>query len=120
MAQTTVNAQNATLLLARTGSARIKNIRVTQRAGAAPRLFLQLFDATAPTVGTTVPTMVIPIPAGNTQSDGEVLEIRPSSNRGGMVFGTAISFAATTTAVNAVAPTAGQEPEVSVDWEPNA
>ena len=120
MAQTTVNAQNATFTLARTGSARIKNIRVTQRAGAAPRLFLQLFDATAPTVGTTLPTMIVPVPAGNTQSDGEAVEVRLSSNRGGAIFGTAISFAVTATATGAGAPTAGQEPEVSVDWEPNA
>jgi hypothetical protein len=120
MAQTTVNAQNATFTLARTGSARLKNIRITQRAGAAARLFLQLFDLAAPTVGTTVPTMVIPIPAGNTQSDGEASETRFSSNRGGIIFSTAISFAATTTATGLTAPTAGQEPEVSVDWEPNA
>jgi len=120
MAQTTVNAQNATLFLARTGSARLKNIRVTQRTGAAARLFLQVFDAVAPTVGTTLPTLIIPVPAGNTQSDGEVLETRLSSNRGGAIFGTAISFAVTTTATGLTAPTAGQEPEVSIDWEPNA
>jgi len=108
--------QNATALAIRTGNTIVKRIRVRQYAGAAPRLYLQLFNTNAPTVGTTAPEMVIPVPAGNTQKEAAVRDIIIAGNS--KHFGTGLAIAVTTVHDGAVAPTAGQEPEVIIDWEP--
>lgn len=116
MSQTRVAAQNATALAIRNGACIIKRVRVRQYAGAAPRLFLQLFNTNAPTVGTTAPEMVIPVPAGNTKMNATVRDVNFTGDS--EQFGTGLAIAVTTVHDGAVAPTAGQAPEVIVDWEP--
>jgi len=109
-------AANATAVLVRTGRTVVRSIRVEQRAKTAPVLYLQIFNNAAPTVGTTLPDHVIQIPAGDTNLDAAVLDVTYSGAFGGANFGTAVSYAATTTATGLTAPTAGQEPRVLVDY----
>lgn len=54
----------------------------------AQQVFLKLYDAAAPTIGTTVPNMVIPAAGGETVT----MAIIPS----GYAFATALSFACVT------------------------
>ena len=117
MAQTRDNAANATGVTVRTGSTKVKAVRVEQRVAAAPRLYLQLYDAASPTVGTTAPTKVVPIPAGVTDMQAAIYKEALTGTRGGLEFGTALSYAVTTHD-GLTAPTAGQEPVVIIDWEP--
>ncbi len=116
MSQSRVAAQNATATVVRNGACTVERIRARQYAGAAPRLYLQLFNTNAPTVGTTAPEMVIPVPAGDTKKEATQRDVRISGN--GKNFSTGLSYAVTTVHDGAVAPTAGQEPEVIIDWEP--
>lgn len=118
MARSRTDAANATAVVVRNGRTHIKNIRVEQRASAAPRLFLQIFNTNAPTVGTTAPEMAIPVPAGQANMDAAVLDVPFGAKRGGLELSTGFSYAVTTTPTNAVAPTAGQEPTVIIDYEP--
>lgn len=116
MSHSRTAAQNATATVVRNGACIINRVRVRQYAGAAPRVYLQLFNTNAPTVGTTAPEMVIPVPAGNTQMAATVQDVNLTGK--GNRFSTGLAYAVTTVHDGAVAPTAGQEPEVIVDWEP--
>lgn len=118
MAKSVTNAANATAVAVRSGRTHLKNIRLTQRTGAAPRLFLQVFNTNAPTVGTTAPEAVFPVPAGDSNLDCTMLDMPLMGKRGGLELGTGFAYAVTTTPSNAVAPTAGQEPKVEIDYEP--
>ena len=118
MARTRTDAANATAVAVRNGRVHIKNIRMEQRAAAAPRLFLQIFNTNAPTVGTTAPEVAIPVPAGQSNMDMQTLDIIVGAKRGGLELSTGFAYAVTTTPTNAVAPTAGQEPTIIIDYEP--
>lgn len=59
--------------------------------------YLQFFDTPSPTVGTTAPKFVIPVPAGGYWSQGFGTE-------GKVAFATALTVAATTTRTGATAP----------------
>jgi hypothetical protein len=91
---------------------------VEQRAAAAPRLFLQLFNTNAPTVGTTVPEIVIPVPAGSGTVDEAVVKVVFKGSQGSLVLNTGLAYAVTTTPTGSTGPTGGQEPVVIVDYEP--
>lgn len=108
--------QNATALVVRNVPVIVSRIRMRQLAGAAPVLYLQLFNSAAPTVGTTAPRMVLPVPPGNTKRDVATLDVQLSGNA--RHFDTALAIAVTTVYNGSVAPTAGQEPEIIIDWEP--
>lgn len=108
---------NATAVVVRNGRTILKNVRVEQRAGAAAQLFLQIFNTNAPTVGTTVPTIVIPIPAGDTQLMFTYHKAIFAGRRGGLDLTTGFSYAVTTTQTGSTAPTAGQEPLVEAHYE---
>lgn len=112
------DAANATAVQVRTGRTHIKNVRVEQRKITAPRLFLQIFNVLNPTVGTTAPEMVIPIPAGQANMDLAVLDVPLAAKRGGLELGTGFAYAVTTTHDGSTNPTAGDEPVVIVDYEP--
>jgi hypothetical protein len=81
MSQSRTAAQNATATAVRNGACIINRVRVRQYAGAAPRLYLQLFNTNAPTVGTTAPEMVIPVPAGNTKMNATVRDVNFTGDR---------------------------------------
>ena len=59
--------------------------------------YLQFFDAASPTVGTTAPKFVIPVPAGGYWSQGFGTE-------GKIAFSTALTVAATNTRTGGAAP----------------
>lgn len=124
MARSRTAAQGLTLSAVRNGRCLVKNIRVTQYVAAAPELYLILFNNNAPTVGTVSPTAqnaVIPVPAGNANIDANVLDLSLTGKFGGLHFSTGLSYIVATTPNNAngvAGPTAGQEPEVIIDYEP--
>ncbi|UOF78542.1 hypothetical protein [Caudoviricetes sp.] len=118
MSQSRTAAANATLVLAHTGENRIKNIQVRQRTFDAPVLHLQMFNAVAPTVGTTAPTDVIQIPAGREGLQHVDVKAIFAGKDGGKRYGTALSYAVTTTHDGSTAPDAGDEPEVIINYEP--
>lgn len=118
MPQTRNNAAGNTAVVIRTGSTKINAVRVEQRVAAAPLLYLQLFNTATVTPGTTLPTKVVMIPAGVAELQAMILKETYSSNRGGLEFGAALTYCVTTVHDGGVAPTAGQEPVVIIDWEP--
>lgn len=124
MARSRTQAQGITLTAVRNGRCLVRNIRVAQRVAAAPELYLIVFNNNAPTVGTVSPTaqnMVIPVPAGNANVDAAVLDLAWTGKFGGLHFNTGLSYVVATTPNNAngvAGPTAGQEPEVIIDYEP--
>lgn len=110
-------AQNATATAVRTGRTLINRVRVAQRASGAPVLYLQIFNTNAPTVGTTAPVEVIQVPAGNANLDQNYCTVTYSGALGGLDLGTGFAYACTTVHDGAVAPTAGQEPLVEIEYE---
>jgi hypothetical protein len=95
----------------------LKSIKVEQRASAAPRLFLQIFNTNSPTVGTTAPEKVVPVPAGSSNLDVSVLKEEFQGTLGGLHLSTGFAYAVTTTHDGNTAPTAGQEPVVVAHYE---
>jgi len=63
--------------------------------------FIQFFNNAAPTVGTTTPTMVIKVPGGTSTNPGLAVI---DNFVAGVMFTTAITYAATTTATGSTAP----------------
>lgn len=118
MAVTINNAMSGVAVLIRTGSTKLCTIQVSQRAVAAPLLHLQLYDTASPVVGTTAPIKVVPIPAGAINMQQMSYKETYSGSRGGIEFATALACAVTTTHDGAIGPTAGQEPQVIIRWEP--
>jgi len=106
-----------TLVLVHTGKVLTRKIDVRQHTNDAPVLYLQLFDVVAPTVGTTAPNKVLVIPAGITKQVS-VAVYNISGSLGGLSFGTALSFAVTTTHDGSTGPDAGDDPEVILDYTP--
>lgn len=115
MVSTTIQGATATVL--RNGRAQVKSIKVEQWTFDAPVLYLQLFNTNNPTVGTTAPVMVIPIPAGSTILQGPQVKAEFQSEYGGLPFATGLSLAVTTTHDGATGPDAGDEPRVTVHYE---
>jgi len=111
------NTANATPVAVRNGKCFIKSIKVEQRAAAAAVLFLQIFNNFSPTVGTTTPRMVIPIPAGDANLDVSLAKIEFQGKYGGLYLDTAFAYAVTTTYNGSTNPTAGQEPAVIAHYE---
>lgn len=71
------------------GSATLYMCKIDNTANATQKVYVKLWNAVAPTVGTTVPDMVIPAPGGSAPE----LEIPR-----GLAFGTGLSMACVTTA----------------------
>ena len=71
-----------------TGAATLYLLSIDNTANASAKSFLKLYDATAPTIGTTAPDMIIPVPGGATVT----LAITE-----GLAFLTGLSFACLTT-----------------------
>jgi hypothetical protein len=111
------NTANATAVAVRNGKCFLKSIKVEQRAAAAAVLFLQIFNVFAPTVGTTTPVLVIPIPAGSANVDVQTLKLEFQGKYGGLYLDTAFAYAVTTTYNGSTNPTAGQEPAVIAHYE---
>jgi len=100
-----------------TANVLLRSVKVLQKTVDAPALYLQLYNAASPTVGTTAPTMVLPIPAGLASSFATAT-YKFSANIGGINFGTALALAVTTTHDGATGPTAGDEPDVTIEYHP--
>lgn len=69
------------------GAATLYLVSVDNSANASQKVFLKLYNATAPTIGTTAPDVIIPVPGGSTVTMA-VLE--------GLSFATGISAACVT------------------------
>ena len=111
-------AANATAVNVQTANAVvIKKLRCRQFTKDAPKLFLQVHNKNAPTMGTDLPDIVIPIPAGISAQDAMVTKATFYGPFGGAYLATAFSYAVTTTATGLTAPDAGDEPEVEIHYE---
>jgi len=117
MSQTRFQDKDETVGVVHNGAAYLTDIAVRQFTGDAPVLYLQIFNAASPTVGTTAPTTVFQIPAGR-PNEITYLRARFETERGGHPFGTAITVAVTTTHDGSTGPDSGDEPEVVVHWQP--
>jgi hypothetical protein len=118
MSVSTTNAADEVAVAVRTGKTLITQVEVRQRTNDAPILYLQLFNAAAPTVGTTKPVSVVPVPAGNANVDIATGKYTFNSHFGGMYFATALAYAVTTTPDGSTGPDTGDEPQVDVHYEP--
>ena len=111
-------AQADTVTAVRTGRSLLRSVSVKQLTEDAPKLFLQIFNVASGsvTLGTTLPDVIVPVPAGET---GRTMHGRAEFQgiHGGLDMATAISYAVTTTATGSTAPDAGDEPNVKMDWE---
>ena len=117
MSQNRNNSADEVFTLVNTGQCLLRSVIVRQHTIDAPKLFLQFFDDASPTVGTDAPSHVLEVPPGLV---GQANELRYVINgsQGGMLFGTALSYAVTTAYNTVGAPSAGDEPEVVVDYHP--
>ena len=89
------------------GAATIYIISIDNTANAATTVYVKLYNAAAPTLGTTAPDIIIPVIGGSTV---KVIYT------GGCAFATALSIACTTTAGTAgtTAPASGVAVAVTV------
>lgn len=110
-------AANATAVAVRNGRTLLKSVRVEQRTTDAPALKLQIFNTNAPTVGTTAPFMVVPVPAGSALLMISFHKEEYQGPFGGVDLGTGFSYAVTTTHDGLTAPDAGDEPVVDIHYE---
>lgn len=108
---------NATAVVVRNGRTLLKSVLCEQRKVTAPVLYLQIFNTSAPTVGTTAPVIVLQIPAGNANVELTMLKAAFEGKFGGLDLGTGFSYAVTTTHDGLTAPTAGDEPLVEIHYE---
>ena len=118
MPQTYDKDADNTAVVIRTGRCALKSVKVTQRTFDAPVLYLQLFNTASITPGTTAPTAVVTVPAGNANMAATILKATFSGTKGGGEFTTALGYCCTTTHDGGTAPDAGDEPEVIISWEP--
>lgn len=110
-------AANATAVALGAGPFVLTSVKVRRYVGAAA-LFLQIFDNNAPTVGTTAPYLVLPIPLF-VSGMPEVNQKYPfAGNRGGVRMRSGLSYAVTTTPGGLTDPIAGEEPTVEMYYEP--
>lgn len=109
--------QDETPLVLRNGRALVKSIQVEQWTPDAPALYLQVFNTNNPTVGTTAPVLVVPIPAGNSALQKTEVKMEFQSQHGGLPFATGLSAAVTTDHNGATGPDAGDEPRVTIHYE---
>lgn len=107
-----------TPVVVRTGALRLASVKVAQRVAAAPKLYLQLFDSVTVTPGTTKPDVVIIVGAGDSNQDANVHKASFSGKKGGIGFSTGLTYCVTTVSDGGTAPTAGQEPEVYIEYAP--
>lgn len=106
-----------TPVVLRNGKAYIKSIKVEQWTSDAPALHLQVFNTNNPTLGTTAPMLVVPIPAGISGRQCTFNRVQFDGDFGGLYFATGLSFAVSVEHDGATAPDAGDEPRVTVDYE---
>lgn len=118
MAVNRQTAQGSTVTQIYNGACRIKKIEVRAGAAAAPELFLQVFNNYNPTVGTTQPNVPLRVVPGDSAINNPWQKYIFAGSYGGMYFGTGLAIAVTTTPTGSTGPTAGQEPEVIVTYEP--
>lgn len=71
------------------GAVTIYLIEIDNTANASTRVYLKLYNAAAPTIGTTAPDIVIPCPGGT-------ITRAALASASGISFGTALSFACVT------------------------
>ncbi|MCA9455857.1 MAG: hypothetical protein KC587_04295 [Nitrospira sp.] len=104
-------------VLVYTGESVLRSIKILQKTEDAPLLYLQIFDHASPTVGTTAPSMVLPVPAG---LSGRMVPFRYdlTGPQGGLKLGTALTIAVTTSHDGATGPDAGDEPDIVLDYQP--
>jgi hypothetical protein len=107
-----------TVVGVRTGATLLRKIKIKATVLDSPVLYIQMWNTASGsvTIGTTAPTHVIQVPAGNAITPLAEHTIIYAGPKGGMVFGTALSIACTTTHDGSTAPDAGDRPHVTVDY----
>lgn len=109
-------AADETVVAVSSVQCRVKKITVIQHTFDAPVLYLQLHNLAAPTLGTSKPADVIQIPAGVVGQPAKRV-LTYSGNYGGWWLSTALGIGVTTAPDGLTGPTAGDEPEVIIDYE---
>lgn len=116
-------AQSATPTQVVNGAARIGSIECQQWNNGSARLYLQVFNNYNPTVGTTKPDLVIPIPAKPTNyPKGEIKVPFPVCGGGdhnGMKLTTGFAYAVTTTPDGSTGAAVGLRPVVIIEYDSN-
>lgn len=110
-------ALSNTAQVIRTGKTLLRKLKIKVYNTSAPELYIQLWNNASPTVGTTAPNQVIKVPAGDAMNPLLERTVIFDGPKGGEEYATALAIACTTVHDGAVAPTAGQEPNVTVDYE---
>ena len=116
MVSRNVNVDKTAAVL-HSGAVLLRVIRVLQKTDDAPQLFLQVFNTKSPTVGTTAPALVLPVPAG-IKGQGVPYTYHFHGPRGGVELGTGLAIAVTAKYDDDTSPDAGDEPDVDVEFRP--
>ena len=96
------------------GPCRLKSVEVIPYDTQVNTVFVQLFDATNPTPGTTEPTMVMPVGSLASQGRKKRKFLFPG---GGFRFATALTLFCSTTSIGATAATTTSlPPRIVVDF----
>lgn len=127
MARSRTTTQGAAATNVSSGSAKceVSSLVVVQPQGQSNTVYLQVFNNSAPTVGTTAADLVIPLFAppvdtmlGQNIKGGQKTKAALSGPKGGLQFGSGLSYAVTTTPNGNTDPAAGDKPEVNVYYQP--
>jgi hypothetical protein len=93
----------------------VKGVEVTVQEDSTAEVYVQLFNATGVTPGTTAPNVVLPIPAVTADNRKKRKYVFP----GGLAFGIALEWFVSTTHDGATAPTTDNLPlEAILYYEP--
>ena len=115
MALSRTDNADATAVAVRNGATRVKRVTITQRSNTAARLYLQIFNSNSPTVGTTAPDAVVPIPAG--RAGMQIIQTAIfAGNLGGLLLPTGCAYAVTTTPTGAAGPSGSDRPRIDLHW----
>lgn len=127
MARSRTANQGAAATNVSSGSAKseLSSVVIETPDGMTNKVFLQIFDNSSPTVGTTVPDIVVPIPAppvdtilGQNIKGKKKYKVVLAGPKGGLDFSSGLSYAVTTTGNGNTDPAAGDKPTVLVFYQP--
>lgn len=99
---------------------RVSKIRIQLNPAATVTSFLQLFDAAAPTLGTTTPNDVLEVPLPANAALGIKQTHVVVFPGGGKRFATALSVGCTTTYNGATGATTHAPLSIDIYWEPGS
>lgn len=121
MAVSNTQALADTVINIRSGRTRVKKIEILTKPASAVITYVQVFNQTSVTLGTTAPSDVFQVtPEASHTILGNALrgQRKQSYIFSGKYYGTGLQVAATTTHDGLTAPAAADQPQVRVVYEP--